>query len=75
MDYENLYEELQPQEKALKDGLTSLQKLFKAVSKERENGDLKSLSRDLGAMADAAAALSGTLADMRKAAEALRGYA
>ena len=76
MDYENLYEELQPQEKALKDGLTSLQKLFKAVSKERENGDLKSLSRDLGAMADAAAALSGTLADMRKAAEAFdaKGY-
>ena len=58
MDYENLYEELQPQEKALKDGLSSLQKLFKSVSKERENGDLKGLSRDLNAMSEAAAAFS-----------------
>ena len=70
MDYENLYEELQPQEKALKDGLSSLQKLFKSVSKERENGDLKGLSRDLNAMSEAAAAVSAALSQMQETADA-----
>ncbi len=70
MNYENLYEELQPGEKALKDGLAALQKLYKAVSRERENGDIKSLIRDLDAMSQAAAAVSQTLTGMQETAEA-----
>lgn len=70
MNYENLYEDLQPGEKALKDNLASLQKLFKAVGRERENGDLKSLIRDLSAMAEAASAMSRTLEEMQETAAA-----
>ena len=36
MNYENLYEALQPQEKSLKDSIASLQKLSKAVMRETE---------------------------------------
>ena len=65
MNYENLYQTLQPQEKSVKDGLSSLQKLFKAVLRETESGDIKSLSRDIGSMADAALALSSALEEMK----------
>lgn len=65
MNYENLYENLQPGEKTVKDNLAALQKLFKAVSRERENGDIKSLARDMSAMAEAAAAVSGALQSMQ----------
>ena len=51
MNYENLYQDLQPQEKSAKDNLASLQKLYKAICRETENGDIKSLARDLNAMA------------------------
>lgn len=66
MNYENLYQALQPQEKSAKDSLASLQKLYKAVCRETESGDIKSLARDLSAMADAAAALSSVLEGMRE---------
>lgn len=65
MDYEILNTELQPQEKALKDGLASLQKLFKTVNRERENGDIKSLTRDMEAMAKAVTAVSEALQGMQ----------
>ncbi|GFI69116.1 hypothetical protein IMSAG249_00937 [Lachnospiraceae bacterium] len=65
MNYENLYQSLQPGEKSLKEGLTLLQKLFKTVLKETENGDLKSLSRDLNAMSEAVSAISSTLEEMK----------
>lgn len=64
MNYEDLYQTLQPQEKSVKDCLSSLQKLFKAISRETESGDIKSLSRDLSAMQDAAAAVSSALKDV-----------
>ncbi len=70
MNYEDLYQSLQPHEKNVKDTLASLQKLFKAVSREIENGDLKSLSRDLEAMAGASAAISSSLQGMRDVTEA-----
>lgn len=63
MNYEDLYQTLQPQEKSVKDCLSSLQKLFKAISRETESGDIKSLSRDLNAMQEAAAALTSALKD------------
>lgn len=64
MNYEEFYEEIQPQEKAVKDRLAQLQKLFKAVGKETESGDIKSLVRDLNTMAEAAQQLSETLKEM-----------
>lgn len=67
MNYEELYAVLQPQEKAVKDRLALLQKLFKAVGKETENGDMKSLARDLSAMAEAAALLSDSLGEINDA--------
>lgn len=65
MDYENLYQELQQDVKEVKDQLASLQKLFKAVSRETENGDIKSLTRDLSAMSEAAACISESLNSMK----------
>lgn len=65
MNYENLYEALQPAEKSMKDSLASLQKLFKAVCRETEGGDIKSLVRDLSAMAEAAASVSDSVNDMK----------
>lgn len=61
MNYEELYTTLQSQEKSVKDALASLQKLFKAVSRETEGGDLKSLMRDLGTMKEVVASVSSVL--------------
>lgn len=52
MNYEELYALLQGQEKILKDKITQMQKLYKSISKEMESGDLKSLAKDVAAMAD-----------------------
>ncbi|MDO5425784.1 MAG: hypothetical protein Q4F41_18910 [Eubacteriales bacterium] len=65
MNYENFYSGMQPQEKAVKDNLASLQKLFKAIGRETDLGDIKSLSRDLNAMAEAASSLSAAIEDMK----------
>jgi hypothetical protein len=65
MNYENFYAQLQPQEKSVKDGLASLQKLFRTISRESASGDIKSLSRDLGTMAETVTALSAALAGMQ----------
>lgn len=61
MNYEELYAELQPQEKTVKERLASLQKLFKAVGRETESGDLKGLVRDLQSMTEMAELLSAAL--------------
>lgn len=69
MNYEEFYQNLQPGEKAVKDGLASLQKLFKAVSREAEGGDIKSLAKDLNLMLQSAAALAASLEEMKKSVE------
>ena len=69
MNYEKLYQDLQPQEKAAKDSLASLQKLYKAICRETDTGDIKSLARDLSAMAQAAASLSSTLDGMKESVD------
>lgn len=61
MNYEDLYQNLQPDQKNVKDSLALLQKLFKAVGREVESGDLKSLTKDLSTMAETAKALSASL--------------
>ena len=67
MNYENLYETLQPQHKSLKESLASLQKLSKTITKETDGGDIKNLIKDLDSMAETAAVLSSTLESMRAA--------
>lgn len=49
-DYEELLKQVLPAEKDLKDKIGSLQRLFKSLSKNFDNGDLKSWTRDIGAM-------------------------
>ena len=70
MNYENLYQELQPDEKNVKDQLSLLQKMFKAISRETENGDIKNLARDLSAMAEAAASASESFEHMKNMIDA-----
>lgn len=65
MNYEELYSELQSQGKNVRDSLAALQKLFKAIGRQTESGDLKSLARDLNSMAETAAVVSGTLESMK----------
>lgn len=61
MNYEELYQSLQPDMKTLKDMLASLQKLYKAVCRETESGDVKNLLRDLASMKNSAEALTSSL--------------
>jgi len=61
MNYEEFYGMMQPQEKLVKDQLASLQKLFKAMLRETENGDIKSLIRDVNAMRETCKALKTAL--------------
>ncbi len=76
MNYEDFYQDLQPQQKNVKDGLASLQKLFKAVSRELEGGDVKNLAKDLAAMVQTVAAVSESVDAMKTAADGFdaRGY-
>ncbi|MCD7735429.1 MAG: hypothetical protein LUI07_00430 [Lachnospiraceae bacterium] len=70
MNYEDLYQSLQPGEKSVKESLTSLQKLYKTIVRETESGDLKYLSRDLGNLAQAVDSLSATIANLSSSVEA-----
>lgn len=69
MNYESLYQSLQSDEKSLKEGISSLQKLYKSICRETENGDLKSLLKDLTAMSEALSSLSAALENMKAAAD------
>lgn len=64
MNYEDLYQTLQPQEKSVKDSLSSLQKLFKSVNRETESGDIKNLIKDLNSLKETTAALSSLLGEL-----------
>jgi len=66
MNYEDLYQSIQPGQKSVKDALASLQKLMKAVTREEDNGDVKSLIRDLDSMLEAADLLADSLDDLRE---------
>lgn len=66
MNYENMNENLLPEEKTVKDTLASLQKLFKAINRERENGDVKSLVRDMSAMQASVQAAAEALERMQE---------
>ena len=49
-DYEDLLKQMQLMEKELKDKIVNVQKTFKNLCKYSDNGDLKSWTRDMGAM-------------------------
>lgn len=69
MDYEELYSRLQEGEKQLKDRLAAMQRISKAVAKETEAGDLKSLIRDLNTLAEEAGKQSAVLQELKDQAE------
>lgn len=66
MNYEELYSEYQLLEKEMKDKINTVQKLYKSIAKEMENGDLKSFRRDIALLEAAAAAESRVLYDMKE---------
>lgn len=76
MNYENLYQDLQSNEKTVKDNLVSLQKLFKAIHREAEGGDMRSLARDLTAMEESAASILASVNGMKKSMDGFdtKGY-
>lgn len=69
MNYEDLYQSIQPDQKSVKDSLVSLQKVFKAVTREEENGDIKNLVRDLESMKESAALLAASLEGIKDTVE------
>ncbi len=52
MDYEELYGELQPLEKKMKEMAAAAQKLQKTIVKDTENGDIKDLGKTLSAYSE-----------------------
>lgn len=69
MDYENLYQSLQPDQKSIKDSIASLQKIYKSISREMEGGDIKNLVRDLNTMKETAARLASSLESFEETVE------
>lgn len=65
MNYEELYSDVQKQEKMIKDRISGVQKLFKAINREAEGGDIKNLTQDLDSMAETTVALLETIKDMK----------
>lgn len=66
MNYEELYSQYQVLEKEMKDRMNAVQKYYKAISKEMENGDLKSFRRDIALLEEAAAEEARILRDMKE---------
>lgn len=65
MNYEELYQELSEKENSIKTRLSALAKLFKAINKETESGDIKSLTKDIDAMSELASALTSELTEIK----------
>lgn len=66
MNYEELYGEYQILEKEMKDKINTVQKLYKMIVREMENGDLKSFRRDISLLETAAAEEARILNDMKE---------
>lgn len=69
MDYEELYAELQPLEKRMKDMIGTAQKLYKNMVKDTENGDIKDLSKMLTAFEELMDAQASLAASIRTAVD------
>lgn len=70
MNYENLYQDVQPEQKMIKDALASLQKLYKSLCREMESGDMKSFARDISVMKETADSLTSSLEELWSIVEA-----
>lgn len=70
MNYENLYQDVQPEQKMIKDALASLQKLYKSLCREIECGDMKSFARDISVMKETADSLTSSLEGLWSTVEA-----
>lgn len=66
MNYEELYSEYQVLEKEMKDRINAVQKLYKTIAREMENGDLKSFRRDIALLEEAAAEEARILSSMKE---------
>ena len=71
MNYEELYQELQPIIKQVKDAAGSGQKGYKAVVKDADKGDTRDLAKQLAALEDAAQKQLDAVRQMR---ESLEGF-
>lgn len=69
MNYETLYQSLQTDQKSLKDAIALLQKLYKSISREMEEGDIKNLMRDITSMKETADRLTSSLESFEDTAE------
>ena len=58
LNYEELYKELIIKEKELKDSVKAVDRMFKAIQKDTENGNLTDMKKQLGMIAETAKALS-----------------
>ena len=71
MGYEELYEALQPREKALRESVGAVARLQKAAQKNTDTGNLAELRKNLAALEEAQEQLRQRIADVR---EALEGF-
>ena len=69
MNYEELYQELQPIIKQVKDSAGAGQKGYKAVVKDADKGDIRDLVKQLNALEDAAAKQLESVRQMKAALE------
>lgn len=66
MNYEDLYQALTGQEKAVKDRIGAIQRIFKAICRETESGDVKSLTKNIDAMRELVSGLSRDLDQVKE---------
>lgn len=69
MNYEELYAELQPLEKKLKEMNASAQKYYKTIVKDTESGDIKDLGKTLSALEEMMEQQASVAAAIRAAVE------
>ena len=69
MDYEELYQKIQPLEKAVRDKLAASQKNFRNLQKDSEAGDLKSFTKNLALLEEAVNEQVALLAELKTETE------
>jgi hypothetical protein len=70
MDYEELYQSMQPLEKKAGDKLAAAQRNFRNLRKNSEAGDLKSFAKDMQLLEENIAEQTALLAELKSKAEA-----
>lgn len=75
MNYEELYDSLQEEEKLLKEKLAVMQRLNKNMIKETESGDLKGLVKDISAMMEANSQQAAALQEIKNKVDAFDAQA